>query len=87
MSAATQVYYATFDAVFFRLSPTLQARIESAIDKLGLRLDGFPHHRLKSSNRFRLRVGDYRVIYTFSLEQNTVHLLALGHRREIYRKQ
>ena len=86
MSKATQVYYATFDAVFFSLSPAIQGRIESAVDKLGVRLDDFPHHRLKSSNRFRLRVGDYRVIYTFNVEQNTVHLLALGHRREIYQK-
>jgi len=56
VSAATQVYYASFDAAFFKLSPAVRAR-----------------------------VGDYRIIYTFNPEQNRIHLLALGHRREIYR--
>ena len=34
---------------------------------------------------FSLRAGDYRIIYTFDVERNTIHLLAIGHRREIYR--
>ena len=85
MSAATQVYYASFDAVFLRLPRALRARVQSRIDEIGSRLTSFPHHRLKGSNRFRARVGDYRIIYTFDLEQNKIHLLAIGHRREIYR--
>ena len=52
---------------------------------MGLGLATFPHHRLTGSNRFRLRVGDYRVIYTFDAAANVIHLLAIGHRREIYR--
>jgi mRNA-degrading endonuclease RelE of RelBE toxin-antitoxin system len=67
VSAATQVYYASFDAVFLKLPPTLRARVEAKIDEIGLRLASFPHHRLKGSNRFRARVGDYRIIYTFDL--------------------
>ena len=85
MSAATQVYYESFDAVFLKLPPSLRARVETRIDEIGLRLASYPHHRLKGSNRFRLRVGDYRIIYTFDIEQNKIHLLALGHRRDIYR--
>ena len=85
MSAATQIYYASFDTVFLKLPPTLRARIERKIDEIGLRLQAYPHHRLKGSNRYRARVGDYRIIYTFDLEQNNIHLLAIGHRREIYR--
>ena len=85
MSAATQVYYASFDAVFLKLPAAVRARIEAKIDEIGLRLKSFPHHRLKGANRFRARVGDYRVIYTFEVEQNRIHLLAIGHRREIYR--
>ena len=52
---------------------------------MGLRLKTFPHHRLKGHARFRLRVGDYRIIYTFDPERNVIHLLAVGNRREIYR--
>lgn len=85
MSAATQIYYASFDDVFLKLPPVIRARVESEIDDLGSRLGSYPHHSLRGSNRFRARVGDYRVIYTFDLSQNIIHLLAIGHRREIYR--
>jgi mRNA-degrading endonuclease RelE of RelBE toxin-antitoxin system len=85
VSAATQVYYAPFDAAFFALPPVLRARVQSQIDQIGLRLRSYPHHRLRGSRRFRARVGDYRFIYTFDLEPNTIHLLMIGHRREIYR--
>jgi mRNA interferase RelE/StbE len=85
VSAATQVYYASFDAVFLNLPGHVRKRIETKIDEIGLRLAAFPHHRLKASDRYRARVGDYRIIYTFDLEQNKIHLLGLGHRREIYR--
>ena len=85
MSAATQVYYASFDAVLLKLSSALRARIEAKIDEIGSSLGSFPHHRLKGSERFRARIGDYRIIYTFDSQQNRIHLLALGHRREIYR--
>ena len=59
--------------------------LKPKIDEIGLRLKSYPHHRLKGLNRFRARVGEYRIIYTFDLEQNKIHLLAIGHRREIYR--
>ena len=85
MSAATQIYYASFDAVFLKLPPHLKRRIEAQIDAIGATLATYPHHRLKGSNRFRARSGDYRLIYTFDVEQNAIHLLAVGHRREIYR--
>ena len=84
--SATQVYYSNFDAVFLNLPAALRLRIESRIDEIGLRLATFPHHRLKGSNRFRARVGDYRIIYTLDLGENKIHLLAIGHRREIYRQ-
>jgi mRNA interferase RelE/StbE len=85
VSAATQVYYASFDAVFLKQPAALRGRVQARIDEIGLRLASYSHHQLKGSNRFRARVGDYRIIYTFNLEQNTIHLLAIGHRREIYR--
>lgn len=85
MNAATEIFYTPFDAVFLKLPPATQARIEARIDQMGLALERFPHHRLTNSNRFRLRVGDYRVIYTFDVARNEIHLLGVGHRREIYR--
>lgn len=86
MSAALQIYYTRFDAAFFELPLQVRARIESKVDEMGLRLATFPHHRLAGSNRYRLRVGDYRIIYAFDIAGNILHLLAVGHRREIYRQ-
>ena len=68
MSAATQIYYASFDDVFLKLPAVVRARVESEIDDLGSRLGSYAHHRLGGSNRFRARVGDYRVIYAFDFE-------------------
>ena len=42
---------------------------------------------IQGSKRYRVRVGDYRVIYALEQAQGIIHLLAVGHRREIYREQ
>ena len=33
---------------------------------------------------YRLRIGDYRVIYRVNIEENIVTIIAIGHRRNIY---
>lgn len=85
MRAALQICYTPFDSAFSKLPPHVRARIEVKVDEMGLRLKKFPHHRLKGHDRYRLRVGDFRIIYTFDTERNIIHLLGVGHRREIYR--
>ncbi len=34
---------------------------------------------------YKLRVGDYRVIYSLNHEQRRIDVAFLGHRREVYR--
>lgn len=34
---------------------------------------------------YRLRVGDYRVVYTVSDREVVVEIIKIGHRREVYR--
>jgi mRNA interferase RelE/StbE len=36
-------------------------------------------------DRYRLRIGDYRVIYDVMDEQLVILVVGVGHRREIYR--
>jgi hypothetical protein len=38
VSAATQIYCASFDDVFLKLPPVVRTRVESEIDDLGSRL-------------------------------------------------
>jgi mRNA-degrading endonuclease RelE of RelBE toxin-antitoxin system len=64
VSAALQIYHSAFDAAFFKLPTTIRVRIERKIDDLGMRLGTFAHHRHTGTNRYRLRVGDYRIIYS-----------------------
>ena len=85
MSPSLQVYYSAFDEAFRNLPEAVRRRIEAAIDDMGLNLGAYPHYRMAGGNRYRLRVGDYRIIYTFDSGRNEIHLLAVGHRREIYR--
>jgi mRNA interferase RelE/StbE len=37
------------------------------------------------ADRYRLRVGDYRVIYEIAYEQLIILIVGVGHRREAYR--
>jgi mRNA-degrading endonuclease RelE of RelBE toxin-antitoxin system len=52
---------------------------------LGSTLGTHPHHRLRGVDAYRIRVGDYRVIYNFDRSKGILYLLAVGHRREVYR--
>lgn len=83
--AATQIASRQFDDDYFRLPTAAQIQIQRKIDEMGLRLAAFPHYRMKGLDKYRLRVGDYRVIYRFDLTREEVYLVAIGHRREIYR--
>jgi mRNA interferase RelE/StbE len=83
--AATQIASREFDGDFFRLPQQIQALVQRKIDSMSLRLATFPHYRMTGSDKFRLRVGDYRVIYRFDANRGEIYLLAVGNRREIYR--
>jgi mRNA interferase RelE/StbE len=71
---------------FRALDGQLQRRISGKIHRLceepfpsGVKkLHGLPDH-------FRIRVGDYRVIYRVDGRRLVVVIVAVGHRREIYR--
>jgi mRNA interferase RelE/StbE len=41
--------------------------------------------KLQGEEAYRLRVGDYRVLYTIDDEDQIVMVYAVGHRREVYR--
>ena len=55
------------------------------IDAIGRNLKTFPHYRMEGIDTFRLRIGDYRVIYQMDFQKNELFLVAVGRRREIYK--
>jgi mRNA interferase RelE/StbE len=38
-----------------------------------------------AENQWRLRVGDYRVVYEIDDRQRTIDIVRIRHRREVYR--
>ena len=41
--------------------------------------------KIKSAGLWRIRQGDYRIVYSIDDNQKIVTILRIGHRREIYR--
>jgi len=41
--------------------------------------------KMKEREEWRIRIGSYRVIYEIDDEQQTVTVLHVGHRRDVYR--
>lgn len=80
--SATQVFSREFDLALSRLPTDASALVLRKINELGARLDTFPHYRMTGRTEYRLRVGDYRIIYEF--DRNQLYLITLGHRREVY---
>jgi mRNA interferase RelE/StbE len=69
-----------------RLPPAFQHRLTTAMARLGG--DPWPAgaKRLKGPNDvFRIRVGDYRILYRVIEDRLLVLVIRLGHRREVYR--
>ena len=85
MSRATEIYSHEFDSILSKLPARLRELIESKIHQVGSRLSDYPHHRMKGRSEYRLRVGDYRVIYDFDRQKKILYLITLGNRRDIYR--
>ena len=67
------------------LHPQMQVRISKAI--LALENNPFPSgcKKLKNRDGFRIRVGDYRVLYFADTKLKQIVIGSIGHRREVYR--
>ena len=69
-----------------RLPALMQIRIAAAID--ALTREPRPHGCIKLQNRvnqYRIRVGDYRIVYRIHDAIVTVEVIDIDHRRNIYR--
>jgi mRNA interferase RelE/StbE len=62
-----------------------QERIIAAIRKLASNPRPSGVKKLAGREAWRIRVGDYRVIYEINDNELTVLVIDVGHRREIYR--
>jgi len=44
------------------------------------------HEKLSGEERYRVRQGDYRIVYAIDDARRTVEVVKIGHRREVYRR-
>jgi len=71
---------------FKALPPQAQQRLKPKIDALSQ--EPRPAGMVKLSGKddlYRIRVGNYRIIYAIEDDQLLVLVLTIGHRREVYR--
>ena len=47
-----------------------------------------PHgsQKLSAKEQYRIRQGNFRIVYSIQDEEMTVHIVKIGHRREVYRR-
>jgi mRNA interferase RelE/StbE len=69
-----------------RLQGPLRDRIRSTIDALAF--DPRPPGVMKLAGRddYRVRVGDYRIVYAIDDAERLVIVARIAHRREVYRR-
>ena len=69
-----------------RLPNDVRKRLVAAIDELAgePRPDGVT--KLTGREEWRIRTGDYRVIYTIDDSRRTVTVWKAGHRKDVYRR-
>jgi mRNA-degrading endonuclease RelE of RelBE toxin-antitoxin system len=86
VAAALQIWSPTFSKAFDSLPSSVRELVQRKVDEMGARLSSFPHKRLESRPEFKLRVGDYRVLYEFDVKQGRIYLHYVGNRRDIYKR-
>ena len=66
-----------------KLDQIISRRISKSIKEMEENLDKKDIRRLKGQDNYRLRIGDYRVI--FHIENDLIKILKVAHRKKIYR--
>lgn len=71
-----------------RLSKSNAQRILSKINWLSNNFEAVSHEALTGEFKglFKLRVGDYRVIYSFIQKERLIIIHLVGHRRSVYER-
>ena len=71
----------------------LRAIPKQDMRRISARIQGLAQHprpsgceKLSEHERYRVREGDYRIVYAVDDELRTVEIVKIGHRREVFRK-
>jgi len=70
---------------FKKFSSGLQNRILPKLLSLEANPRPVGSQKLRDSNFYRIRAGDYRIIYSVDDPRKIIKILDIAHRREVYR--
>ena len=70
-----------------KLPHAIIKNVNSAIDALKSSPRPAGSKKLTNRNAYRIRIGDYRIIYEIHDDTVTVLVIRIRHRREVYRNQ
>jgi mRNA interferase RelE/StbE len=68
-----------------RLDAPVQRRVLAAIGELAESPRPAGYRKLQARPGYRIRIGDYRVVYDIYDTIITVEIIEVGHRKDIYR--
>lgn len=71
---------------FGRLHGSLRDRIRDAVDRLADDPRPRGAEKLAGRDDYRVRVGDYRIVYAVDDGERLVLVARIAHRREVYRR-
>lgn len=60
-------------------------RVIERIQSLAVNPRAPGHQKLSGNDQYRIRQGDYRILYTINDPDRVVEIVKIGHRREVYR--
>lgn len=69
-----------------RLDPPVARRVRGAIELLAVDPRPPAARPLRGRDGYRVRVGDYRIIYSIQDDVLRVVVVTLGHRRDVYER-
>lgn len=68
------------------LSKVDLARIVDHIGNLAANPRPRGSQKLSGEEKYRIRQGDYRIVYKVDEDEKVVEVIKIGHRREVYRR-
>ena len=68
------------------IHPQIRERVMQALDLLAI--NPFPAQAKKvlGSNFFRVRIGQYRIIYEVNNQKLLIYVISIDHRKDVYQK-
>ncbi len=79
------VYSNSAEKEILSLDRQLAQRIFKKVALLRNNPYGLDSQKLEADKGYRIRIGDYRVIYTIDKLKKLITIIKISHRREVYR--